>query len=77
MDLTDRLLALRDGAVIQWVMHGHFQYVAIKVRGAWYTSATEGNTSLGKIVNSHELAYAMHKDTAYPAVEVVQTWALL
>lgn len=76
-ELTDNLLHLPDGSVIRWQLHGRFTYVAIKVRGQWYTTATESNNVVDQIINSHELAYVLYRENAQPAVEVVSTWQML
>ena len=61
-DMFNDLENLPEHSVISFVHGGRFTYVAIKVRGTWYTSATERNKNIELTMSSNDLATALILD---------------
>lgn len=72
-EVTDELTILDQGAVIRWVMHKRFTYIAIRVRESWYTTATEENTIVGQKLTSVELARVL-MDEHSESFSIVKDW---
>lgn len=71
--VADRLESLDQGATIRWVMHQRFTYLAIKVRGIWYTTATEENTVVGQKLTDSGLAQVL-SDQHSEGYSIVTRW---
>lgn len=72
-EVTDELTVQDQWAVIRWVMHKRFTYIAIRVRESWYTTATEENTIVGQKLTSVELARVL-MDEHSEDFSIVKDW---
>lgn len=58
-ELRHNLERIGENEPIMWLVQGRYTYVAVKVRGKWYTTATEDNTYFDCIMSSKSLTEAM------------------